>query len=66
LVTSERRNDSGLVGEDDLVLGGGWKEALKESDGRVEDDGALNTSLDADLDFIVVYDVRADTLDVGW
>ena len=65
MVTSEGCNDDGLVGEDDLVFGGWREEALEEGDGRVKDDGAFDTSLDADLDLIVVHDVRADTLDVG-
>ena len=65
LVTTEGSNDSSLVGENDLVVGVGREETLEEGDSRVEDDGALGTSLDADLDFVVVDDVAADTRDVG-
>jgi hypothetical protein len=65
LVTTEGCDDSSLVGESDLVLGGGREKALKDGDGGVEDDGAFNTSLDAGLDFAVVNQVGADALNVG-
>jgi hypothetical protein len=66
LVPSEGRNDGGLIGEDDLVLVGWWEEALEKGNSRVEDDGAFHTSLDADLDLVVVHEVRADALNVRW
>jgi hypothetical protein len=65
LVPAEGSNNSGLVGEEDLVVGVGREEALEEGDSRVENDGALSSGLDADLDLVVVDDVAADTLDVG-
>ena len=66
MVASEGRNDGGIVGEDDLVLGGWWEEALEEGNSRVEDDGAFYACLDADLDLAVVHEVRLDALDVRW
>lgn len=64
MVAAERSNDGGLVGQNDLVVGAGREETLEESDGRVEDDSALNTSLDADLDLVVVDEIRANPFDV--
>ena len=64
MVATKRSNDGGLVGQNDLVVGVGREEALEESNGRVEDDSALNTSLDSDLDFVVVDEIRANALDV--
>jgi len=66
LVASEGCNDGGLVGEDDLVIGGRWEESLEKGNSRVEDDGAFHACLDADLDLSVVHEVRLDTLDVRW
>lgn len=65
LVSTEGSNNGGLVGKNDFVVGVRGEEALKKSDGGVEDDGTLNTSLDADLDLGVVDEVRADALNVG-
>jgi len=66
LVASEGRNDGGLVGQDDLVIGGWWEEALEKGNSRVEDDGAFHACLNADLDLSVVHEVRLDTFDVRW
>lgn len=65
MVTTERCNNSRLVGENDLVFGSGREESLEESDGGVEDDGTFSASLNPDLHFVVVDEVRADALDVG-
>lgn len=64
MVTAEGGDNRGLVGEDDLVLGAGREETLKQSDGGVEYDSALSASLDADLDLAVVDEIGADALDV--
>lgn len=64
MVATERSNNSRLVGKDDLVVGVGREQALKEGDSGVEDDGAFNASLYANLDFAVVDEVGANTLDV--
>lgn len=66
LVAAQWCRDGGLVGEYDFVVQVGGEQALKQSDGGVEDDGALNTSLDSDLDLAVVDEIRADALDVRW
>jgi len=65
LVAAKGCNNGGLIGEDDLVVGAGREETLEKGNGRVEDDGALSASLDADLHFVVVNEIRADALDVG-
>ena len=64
MVATERSNNSRLVGKDNLVVGVGREQALKEGDSGVEDDSAFNTSLHANLDFAVVDEVGANTLDV--
>lgn len=64
MVSTEGSNHSGFVGKDDLVVGVGREEALEEGDGRVEDDGAFDTGLDANLDLGVVDEVGADALNV--
>lgn len=65
LITAEGRNDSGLVGQVDLVVGVGGEQTLEEGDGRVENDGALSSRLHADLELAVVDNVRSDSWDVG-
>lgn len=63
MVSTEGSDNSGLVGEDDLVVGVGGEQALEEGNRRVEDDAAFNTGLDADLHFAVVDEVAADAID---
>jgi len=64
LVASERSNDGGLIGKNNLVLGSGGEQTLKKSNGGVEDNGALHAGLHADLNLAIVDEVRANALDV--
>jgi hypothetical protein len=64
LISAQRRNNSGFVSKDDLVLRVGWEKTLEQRNGRVENDCAFHSGLDADLDFIVVDQIRANTLNV--
>lgn len=65
LVSTEGGNDGGLVGQGDLVVRVGGEQALEKRDSRVENNRALGSGLDADLDFAIVYEVRADSRNVG-
>jgi hypothetical protein len=64
LVTSERSNNSGVVSKDNFIVGGRREEALKEGDGRVENNGAFYAGLNSDFDLIVVHEVAVDSLNV--
>lgn len=64
LISTQRRNNSGFVGKNDLVIRIGWEKTLEQRNGRVENDCAFHSSLDADLDFIVVDQIGANTLNV--
>ncbi len=64
LVTPERSNNSGVVSKDDFIVGGRREEALKEGDGRVENNSAFYASLNSDFDLTVVHEVAVDSLDV--
>lgn len=64
LVSAKRCDDGGLIRKLDLVLGVRGEQALKESYGRVKDNGALNASLDANVYLAVIDEVAAHTLDV--
>jgi len=64
LVTAERSNNSGVISKDDFIVGGRREEALKEGDGRVENNGAFYASLNSDFDLTVVHEVAVDSLDV--
>jgi hypothetical protein len=63
LVTAKRGGDNSRVGEGDPVLRGGGEQSLQKGNSGVEHNGALSTSLDANLDLRVVNKVGADTLD---
>lgn len=54
MVATEGRNNGRLVSEFDFIVGIGREESLKESDGGIENDSTLNTSLDAGFDLAVV------------
>ena len=64
LVASERSDDGGLIGKNDLVLGSGGEQTLKKSNGGVEDNGALHAGLHADLNLAIVDEVRANAFDI--
>lgn len=63
LIPSQRSGHSGLVGKNNLVVLVRGEQPLKEGDGRVEDDSAFTSTLDADVDLLVVDQVRAYRID---
>ena len=64
LISTQRCNNGGFVGKNNLVLRTGWEKTLEQSNGRVENDCAFHSGLDADLDFIVVDQIGANALNV--
>ena len=64
LISTQGRNNNGFVGKNDLVLWVGWEKSLEQRNGRVENDCAFHSGLDADLDFVVVDQIRANALNV--
>jgi hypothetical protein len=64
LVPAQRCDDSSPIGELNLVHWVRGEQSLKDSDGRIEDNGALNTSLDADMHLAVIDELGAHALDV--
>lgn len=64
MVATERGNNSCIIGKNNLVSGCGREEALKEGNGRVENNGTLNTGLDANLHFVVIGQIGTNALDI--
>lgn len=65
MIAAERGDDSGLISQKDFVFGVGREETLKKGDSGIENDGAFDASLHANLHLTVVNEVRANALDVG-
>jgi hypothetical protein len=63
--TVQRGDHSSLVSESDAVLGVGREKTLEDSSGGVENRCALTANLHANVNFLEVDDLVADTLDVG-
>jgi len=65
LIATKGCNDSRVVSKSEFVFGGRRKKALKKGNSGVEDYSPLDTSLYANLDLVVVDEVRTNTFDVG-